>query len=114
MFHEGEGVEKDPKKEIYHLEEAAIGGHPWARYNLANLEWRKGREDRAYRYLIIAAKLGLDRALEAVKEGFMDGSVSKEDFEAALRGHQAAIDATKSRQREEAERARREGLGLFR
>jgi tetratricopeptide (TPR) repeat protein len=114
VYHEGEGAEKDPKKELYHLEEAAIGGHPWARYNLANLEWRKGREDRAYRYLIIAAKLGLDSALEAVKEGFQRGAVSKADFEAALRGHQAAIDATKSGQREEAEKARREGLGLFR
>jgi hypothetical protein len=28
--------------------------------------------------------------------------VSKEDFEAALRGHQAAVDATKSEKREEA------------
>jgi hypothetical protein len=28
--------------------------------------------------------------------------VSKEDYEAALRGHQAAVDATKSQQREEA------------
>jgi hypothetical protein len=33
----------------------------------------------------------------------MNGFVSKEDFEAALRGHQAAVDATKSKQREEAE-----------
>ena len=29
--------------------------------------------------------------------------VSKEDFEAALRGHQAAVDATKSQQRDAAE-----------
>jgi len=34
--------------------------------------------------------------------GFMDGVVSKEDFEAALRGHQAAVDATKSEQRDAA------------
>jgi tetratricopeptide (TPR) repeat protein len=114
FYYEGHGVEKDPKKEAYHLEEAAIGGHPIARFNLANLEGRNRREDRAYRHLIIAAKQGHDRALERVKEGFMGGSVSKEDFEAALRGHQAAIDATKSRQREEAEKARREGSWLFR
>ena len=113
-YREGEGVEKDPKKEIYHMEEAAIGGHPLARFNLGNHEGRNGKEDRAHRHLIIAAKLGFDHALEMVKEGFMDGSVSKEDFEAALRGHQAAVDATKSRQREEAEKARREGSGLFR
>jgi len=31
MYHLGEGVEKDEKKTLYHLEEAAIGGHDsWA------------------------------------------------------------------------------------
>ena len=30
----GEGVEKDEGKAIYHLEEAAMGGHPRARYDL--------------------------------------------------------------------------------
>ena len=43
--------------------------------------------------------------MKAVRQGFEKGLVSKEDFEAALRGHQAAVDATKSQQREEAERA---------
>ena len=37
-----------------------------------------------------------------MKAGF-NGLVSKEDYEAALRGHQAAVDATKSEQREKAE-----------
>ena len=53
-------------------------------------------------HFIIAANLGLDEALDEVKDGFRCGFVSKEDFEAALRGHQAAVDATKSQQREEA------------
>jgi TPR repeat protein len=114
MYHQGQGVEKDMKKLVHHLEEAAIGGHPWARHNLSAIEQNRGREDRAYRHLIIAAKQGFDDGLDAVKKGFMDGSVNKEDFESALRGHQAAVDATKSEQREEAEKARREGLGLFR
>jgi hypothetical protein len=35
--------------------------------------------------------------------GFIDGFVSKEDYAAALRGHQAALDATKSVQRKAAE-----------
>ena len=35
----------------------------------------------------------------------MRGIVSKEDYAAALRGHQAAVDATKSTQREKAEKA---------
>ena len=103
MYKKGRGVEKDEKKKIYHLEEAAIGGHPKARFNLANHEFRNnGRIDRAIKHWVIAANLGNDGALEAVKIGFAHGDVSKEDFEAALRGHQAAVDATKSEQREKA------------
>jgi tetratricopeptide (TPR) repeat protein len=103
MYHKGEGVEEDSKKSVYHLEEAAIGGHPQARYNLALEEGLNYRSERAVKHWIIAAKLGHKKACEGVKVGFMDGYVSKDDFEAALRGHQAAVDATKSEQREAAE-----------
>ena len=34
---------------------------------------------------------------------FVEGIASKEDYAAALRGHQAAVDATKSSQREKGE-----------
>ena len=46
-YHEGEGVEKDEEKEVYHLEEAAIGGHPYARYNLGIHEDRNGNIEKA-------------------------------------------------------------------
>ena len=103
LYREGEGVEKDEKKEVYHLEEAAIGGHPDARFNLGCHEVMNGRFERAVKHFIIAANLGNDDALERVKEGFAGGFVKKQDYETALRGHQAAVDATKSEQREEAE-----------
>jgi tetratricopeptide (TPR) repeat protein len=103
MYQLGESVEKDKKKEMYHLEEAAIGGHPYARFNLGVNEWSSGRYDRAMKHFIIAAKLGHDESLDNAKHGFAAGLVSKEDYAAALRGHQAAVDATKSQQREEAE-----------
>jgi TPR repeat protein len=99
---EGKGVEKDEKKKVYHLEEAAIGGHPQARYNLACYAGQSGKHDKAMKHFIISAKLGYDDALDKVKDGFALGFVRKEDYAAALRGHQAAVDATKSRQREEA------------
>ena len=35
MYNYGTGVEKDRKKEVYHLEEATLKGHPKARHNLA-------------------------------------------------------------------------------
>ncbi len=110
MYHKGKGVGKDTKKKIYHLEEAAIGGHPDARFNLGNHERRNGMGDRAMKHYIITAKLGHDRAWEEVEKGFQMGWASKEDFEATLSGHQTAVDATESTQREEAENARQEGL----
>eukprot|EP00984_Skeletonema_dohrnii_P013648 scaffold5664_cov94-Skeletonema_dohrnii-CCMP3373.AAC.4 len=100
MYHDGRGVEKDVKKEVYHLEEAAIGGHLGARYNLGYVEGKSGRHERAMNHFIIAAKLGCDDSLVALKKGFVVGLVSKEDFASALRAHQAAIDAMKSPQRD--------------
>jgi TPR repeat protein len=104
MFRGEGGVEKDKKKEMHHLEEAAMGGHPIARYNRGLHEWWDGRLERAVKHFIIAAKLGHDGALDAVTKRFERGIVSKDDYEAALRGHQAAVDATKSQQRDAAER----------
>jgi TPR repeat protein len=102
LYHEGKGTEKDDKKKIHHTEEAAIGGYPIARHNLGNHEWNNGRIDRAAKHYIIAAKIGDDGALDQVKKCFQMEFVSKEDYEATLRGrgHQAAVDATKSKQRE--------------
>eukprot|EP00984_Skeletonema_dohrnii_P013588 scaffold5626_cov70-Skeletonema_dohrnii-CCMP3373.AAC.2 len=109
LYKDGEGgVEKDEKKEVYHLEEAAIGGDPDARHNLGVTESDNGRYDRAVKHWIIAANLGHEDSMHNVKEAYRDGLVSKEDFAAALRGHQAAIDAMKSPQREVAERFLRE------
>jgi len=103
IYQEGQGVEKDEKKRLYHLEQAAIGGHPDARYNLARKEGRNERFDRSVKHLIIAASLGHDGSIQMLKECYKYGDVSKEDFAAALRAHQAAVDAAKSPQRDAAE-----------
>ena len=104
MYHDGECVEKDEKKQVYHLEEAAIGGDPNARYNLGCVEKRRGRMDRAVKHWIIAAKLGDNHSLDKLKYWYRKGLVSKKDLATALRAHQAAVDATKSSQRDEAVR----------
>jgi|EP00985_Skeletonema_marinoi_P009520 hypothetical protein len=102
MYREGVGVEKDVKKGVYHLEEAAIKGHPKARNDLGCIEEGNGRMDRAIKHWVIAANLGLDASLEALKNCYRAGFVGKEDLAAALRRHQAAVDATKSPQRKAA------------
>ena len=56
------------------------------------------------KHLLISASLGDDLSLEELKIEYATGRgyVSKEDFAAALRAHQAAVDAMKSPQRDEA------------
>eukprot|EP00984_Skeletonema_dohrnii_P020458 scaffold9984_cov148-Skeletonema_dohrnii-CCMP3373.AAC.9 len=103
LYREGEGVEKDEKMRLYHLEKAAIAGHPDARYNLACHEGRNERFDRAVKHWIIAANLGCDDSIRKLNRCYAVRLVSKDDFAAALRANQAAVDATKSPQREEAE-----------
>ena len=94
--------EKDEMKEMHHLEKAAIRGHPDARYNLGVCEENNGRVDRAVKHWIIAANLGHDPSIQALKNGYKYGDVTKDDFAAALRAHHAAVKATKSPQRETA------------
>jgi len=103
VYYQGLGVEKDEKKALPHLEQGAIGGHPDARGILAVHEMKNGRMERAAKHFIIAANLGDDPSLKLIKELFVKGIVSKEDYAAALRGHQAAVNETKSTEREEGE-----------
>eukprot|EP00985_Skeletonema_marinoi_P025034 scaffold17964_cov127-Skeletonema_marinoi.AAC.5 len=103
MYRDGKGVEKDKKKELHHLEEAAIGGQLSARFYLGCFEGKSGRHERAMHHFIISASLGEEDSMNSLKNGAYAGLVSEEDFAAALRAHQAAVDATKSPQREAAE-----------
>ena len=107
----GGSVEKDEERGLHNLEEAAIGGHPEARYDLGCYEGRNDRSDRAVKYLIIAANLGHDESIQMLKKCYTIGHVSKEEFAAALRGHQAALDATKSPHREASKNYSSVGLG---
>jgi tetratricopeptide (TPR) repeat protein len=103
LYYSGEGVEKDEEKAVYHWEQAAIDGHPGARVYLAAHEMENGRLERAAKHWIIAANLGCDTSLKAIKVLFVKGVVSKEEYAGALRGQQAFVDATKSAEREKVE-----------
>eukprot|EP00984_Skeletonema_dohrnii_P026835 scaffold16248_cov72-Skeletonema_dohrnii-CCMP3373.AAC.1 len=101
MYKNGEVAEKDEKKRVYHLEEAAIGGHPGARYELGTVEVRIGMErmDRAIKHWMIGANLGDEQSLTVLKLSY-PVFVIKEDFAAALRAYQTAVDGMKSPDRE--------------
>ena len=95
MYRNGLGVEKDEKLNIHHLEEAAIGGHPDARYNLGIREGKNGNKERAIKHWIIAATQGHDDSLTALKQLYPK-FLEKDVLAAALRAHKAAVDETKS------------------
>ena len=104
LYHDGLGVENDEGKAAYHLEEAAIGGHPEARFNLGLEEGEKGNLERAVKHWIIAAAQGYDPSIKMLLQAFKQEFVEKDDLTSALRAHKAAVDATKSPQRLEEEK----------
>jgi tetratricopeptide (TPR) repeat protein len=106
LYYNGTGVEKDEKKFVYHFEQAAIGGHTSARGLLAAHEIENGRSERAVKHCIINANLGCDESLKYIKMLFVQGVASKEEYAAALRGYQAAVNETKSAERDKAEEAK--------
>ncbi len=101
-YREGMGVEKDEKMEVYHLEKAAIGGHPWARHNLGDYERRHYNMSRAVKHWKIAAILGLEFSMNMLREVYEKGNMTKVEYEETLHAYKAAVDAAKSPQREEA------------
>ena len=104
MYWKGSGdVEKDEEMAVYHWEKAAIGGHPTSRHNLSVYEKKNGNVERAVKHFIIAAKLGHEESMKALWRHYSDGNITKENLDATLRTHQAAINAMKSAQRDAAE-----------
>jgi TPR repeat protein len=102
MYGDGKGVEKDEEKAVYHWEKAAIGGHPDARHILGCVEYDNGNMGRSVKHFIIAANLGNENSMKELWEHYAKENVTKEDLEATLRAHKAAIDEMKSPEREAA------------
>ena len=100
-YFNGDGVKEDAKKAKHHWELAAIGGKVIARYFLGIAESDAGNVGRAIKHPMIAAGAGCDESLQAIRQCFMKGHATKDDFEKALRAHKAANDETRSVQREE-------------
>ena len=100
----GIGVQADKAKGIQFWTKAAMQGHVESRHNLGNHEGRKGNYDRALRHLLISAKMGLKESVKYIKDIFVRGFATKEQYEQALSGYQAALEEMKSHDRDEAKR----------
>ena len=92
----------DKKKAKHYLELSAMNGCSQARHNLGCMEGEAGNVHRAYKHYILAAKAGFKRSLESVKEGYMDGIVTKDEYANTLRAFQSQQDEMKSDARERA------------
>ena len=103
LYRYGQGVEKDDEKGMYHLEQAAMKGHPNARHNLGCEEANNRRYERAKKHFIINANLGDDGSLKCLRQLYAEGHASKEDYAGALLAYQAAVNTTKSPERAAAE-----------
>ena len=103
-YHQGNGVEieRDEKKAEYYCELAAMGGDAISRHNLGVIGGRAGNLDRALKHFMIAAGCGHTNSLEKIKQMFLKGHATKDDYAKALRAYQANLVEIKSPQRDEA------------
>jgi len=102
-FH-GDGVQQDEAKATEYYKKAAMQGHVLSRCSLGCYEGDKGNHDRAVRHLLISPKMGDKDSLEMIKNVFMAGAATKEQYTQALKGYQDAVEETKSHDRDEAKR----------
>lgn len=102
LYSKGKDVEKDTAKAIRHYEVAAMLGDVDARYSLGHGEGRAENHDLALQHYLMAAKMGHQNALNAVKGLFTHRYATKADYAAALRGYQSATEQTRSPDRDEA------------
>ena len=61
-----------------------------------------GNIHRAIKHFLIAARFGNKVSLDVVKQGFMRGLVTKDEYEQTLRSYHKCLDETKSNMRDKA------------
>ena len=105
-YDNGKGVEVNEKKARHYYQLAAIEGSERARHNLGSVEGREGNMDRAIKHYMIAVRGGESDSLEMIKQLYLDGHATKEDYTKALRAYQEYLGEIKSVQRDEAAAAR--------
>ena len=102
-YDNGDGVEIDKKKAKHYWELAAMNGGVKARNNLGAFEGIAGNHHRAFKHFILAARAGDANALDNVKQGYMNGHITKEQYANTLREYQKSQYEMKSDARDKAQ-----------
>ena len=101
-YYIGRGVDVDKKKAKHYYELAAMSGCVQASHNLGYMEKEAGNYHRAIKHFILSARAGCKESLDAVKKGFTNGIVTKDEYANTLRAYQSRQDETKSDARDKA------------
>ena len=101
-YYNGRSVERDMKKGQHYWELATMGGDADSRHNLGILEENEDNMVRALKHHMVAAGCGVNESLKKIREFYMNGHATKDDYARGLRAHQKYIDGIKSDQRDEA------------
>ena len=101
-YYNGDGVAIDKKKAKHYYELAAMNGDVEARHNLGCMEGQTGNHKQAMKHLMISASAGLKESLDGIKNGYVKGRVTKEQYTNALREYQKSQDEMKSDARDKA------------
>ena len=102
-YDNGRGVEVDEEKAKHYYKLAAMNGSVNARHNLGCVEEDAGNPQRACKHFVLAARAGYKQSLDAVKEGYKDGDVTKDEYANTLRAYQKSQYEMKSEMRDKAE-----------
>ena len=102
IYHIGDGVDIDKKKAKHYYELAAMDGSVYARYNLGIIEVQNGNYHKAMKHFVLAARAGDDDSLGAVKKGYMNEIVTKDEHANTLREYQKSQNEMRSDTRDKA------------
>ena len=101
-YHKERGVDEDDKKELYHLEEAAILGDAASRCDLGMYEGERGNWDKAKKHWMLSASAGCEGCFERIKRGKKKGVVTSNEYKKTLRAYKESLNLTRSAQRDAA------------
>ena len=101
VYYHGHGIQKDECKAVEHWQHAAMKGHVGGRHGLGVLEHNERNYQLALKHYLISAKMGYKPSLDNIKDMFIGGHVTKDQYAQALKGYEDAVEETKSHQREE-------------
>ncbi|KAL7545256.1 hypothetical protein ACHAWF_008608 [Thalassiosira exigua] len=86
----------------YHVERAAMSGHPSARHQLGCAAYKAGRCDKAAKHWIISSRIGWKESLTNLKDMVAIGHATSDQYKEASEGYEKIVDEMETPQRQHA------------